>query len=347
MSYITTEGFDSYVASAAADDLNLAWVTSQNADSQFEYETGRHGVGQCLKMLSGAISLSTPVALSNTVKFGFTFKIGDLPASAKSICEMVENSSYQCGVQLQSNGALTAVRFDISHQPTVLQSSSKILRLNTWYNVKISMTMQDSIPADSFIVLINDEEWLNVPATSDTNNGGSAANSLKLGDITAGYTRYYDDFIMFDPADPWPFDHRIDTIRPNEVGVTNQWLGSDADSVDNHLLVDDIVPDNDTTYVKSSTVSELDLYNLTSLPITPLEIYCVNPCSVMKKEDSGSRTTRAVIRTGGTNFEGDIHYPSAISWSREPSPTTLNPDTGIAWIEADIDALQSGIKIES
>jgi len=346
MAFIATEGFDSYVASAGADDVGLVWSTV-GTGADFTFETGRHGIGQCIRMLAGATTLSLPMANVADVKVAFSYKIEGLPGFAKSMFEVIENSTYHCGFDLQSNGAVTAVRYDLSHVPTILASSPKLLRTDTWYTFKLLITIGNSISADSFILLVNDEEWLNVPATSDTqNNGFGLANSFVFG--LGGTIRSIDDFYMMDAADPWPDEHRVDTIRPNAIGTTNDWLGSDADSVDNHLHVDEVTPDGDTTYVESSTVGQIDLYNLESLPIIPIEIYCANTCSICKKTDAGSRTVKHIARTGGANFEGALtHYPSAVSYSRQANPYTLNPDTGVKWVQADIDALQSGLKIES
>lgn len=47
---------------------------------------------------------------------------------------------------------------------------------------------------------------------------------------------------------------------------TPQWTGSDADSIDNYLLMDEVTPDDVTTYVQSNTLNQVDNYTLVATP---------------------------------------------------------------------------------
>ena len=345
MAFIKTESFDSYADSTDADDLQLNWTVEVPTASGYTFLTGRNGVGKCVRMGSGTRGFSTGIANVSAVQVAFSFYAEDIPGSTKPICQLLENGTTHCSINIESSGSLTAVRPGFT-----LHSSSKLLRTTRWYTFKLLMTISDSISANEFILLVNDEEWLNVPATADTKSGLTGlANSFMIGDTSAqGFSRRYDDFIMQTPGDAWLDEHRVDTIRPNGNGTTNQLLGSDADSVDNYLHVDEVAPDRATSYVESSTATEIDLYNLESLPFTPASIYCVNPCAIVQKDAAGARTVKQLIRTGAANFEGATeHFPANGSWGRVEDPFSQNPDTVAAWVVADVDALQSGIKIES
>jgi len=74
-----------------------------------------------------------------------------------------------------------------------------------------------------------------------TNGAGAAPYNGNLGDIV------------------------VDTLFPNGNGNYSDFLGSDADKVDNYLLVDENPHDGDTTYVESGTDTDRDSYGFDDL----------------------------------------------------------------------------------
>jgi hypothetical protein len=245
--------------------------------------------------------------------------------------------------------------------PGILASSVQTLNLENWYYIEVQAHVSDSLGVDEYLVKVNGETWISVPAGKDTyNNGGrQSISSVRLGGVPGGGAYRaprpcWDDLYILDPTvgvapyDDFLGDCRVDTIRPNGNGFSSDFLGSDADSVDNYLLVDEKAPDYDTTTIESTTPGDLDLYELESLPVTPSIIFGVQPVSVAKKDDAGDRVAKHVIRTGSTNYtHADGIYASDINYLGFTSKWELNPNTGVAFTESDIDNLQSGITIDS
>lgn len=140
-------------------------------------------------------------------------------------------------------------------------------------------------------------------------------------------------------------------LRPNAPGDLCQLGWQTGDACPNHYLnVDEVTPDGNTTVVKpsggqqSQTIS--DLYNLENLPggamaITNVRVYQLT----RKNHTSVSARSRNLIKTGGVIYEGSNITPSSTSaFNAYTTDWAINPQTGVAWTEADINALQVGIK---
>lgn len=134
-------------------------------------------------------------------------------------------------------------------------------------------------------------------------------------------------------------------LRPNAVGdltqITYQYPASGA----HWDKVDEATPDDDTTYVYiDETASVLtDIYNLP--PHSGLgTINSVRIHVRAKRESSAGGNLRIMHKTHGVLYQSsaaglDTYYVSFYT------TLTTNPNTGLAWTWAEIDALQIGAKI--
>lgn len=104
---------------------------------------------------------------------------------------------------------------------------------------------------------------------------------------------YYDDVYVDDTlGETSPsagLERRFLLVVPNDDGDLIEWVGSDSDSDDNYQLVDDVPPDDDTTYVTVDEPNKTDRYEMPS-PTLPsgFDIAAVTPMAVAKKVDSSS-----------------------------------------------------------
>jgi hypothetical protein len=186
----------------------------------------------------------------------------------------------------------------------------------------------------------------------DTQTSGNAyANILWLGEITnnASHDLYYDDLYVLETAgggeDDFLGDVRVECLFPNGNGATNDWDGSDGNSVDNYLLVDETAPNGDTDYVESTSVADRDLYEYGNLATASGTVYGVQILPSAKKTDTGARSIASVARlTGGTDEVGadlplGTAYAYRIEGVREEKPG------GGAWTIADVNAAQFGTEV--
>ena len=133
----------------------------------------------------------------------------------------------------------------------------------------------------------------------------------------------------------------IETLRPNGVGVSTGFTGQYPAAGAHWDKVDDVTPD-EGTYV-CTTTEKTDLYALQnhsgSGTINSVTVY------VRAKENNVSADGRLwlALRTHGTNYFGSQNNLTT-SWVNYSWVLTTNPNTGLPWTWAEIDALQAGMK---
>ena len=133
------------------------------------------------------------------------------------------------------------------------------------------------------------------------------------------------------------------TIRPTGVGnASNLQAVGDAPG---HNCVDDVTPDDNTTFVRPTAGTQQDTYQMADHTtedgvISNVRIYI----RAVKVTDS-SETARIVLRTNSTNY-----YTSAtivfITFQDSYIDYTENPNTSLDWSWTDIDNLEAGTELK-
>jgi hypothetical protein len=193
--------------------------------------------------------------------------------------------------------------------------------------------------------LVIDESGLNTgsrPASVSFMIGGSQVTHILNG--------YYDDIIVTDGAGSYnntrPIgDSQIVALFPSEDGNVSGLTGSDADQIDNFLLVDENPEPNTTDYCESSTEGDKDLYLLDDLPNTDGSILGIQVEHYATKDDSGSKFGRSVIRTNSIDYPQTTVGLSTSTYEINEIIVEENPDTTSAWTPAEINALEAGFEV--
>ena len=123
--------------------------------------------------------------------------------------------------------------------------------------------------------------------------------------------------------------------RASGNGATSDFTGSDADKVDNYLLVDDTAADGDSTYVESAVDDEIDLYDCSLALTTEETILALEVFTDCRKTDSGNRKMRTILRAGAVNNFGTEHAVPVV-YKRYGEIYLTNPDTAVAFTESDV-----------
>jgi len=155
-------------------------------------------------------------------------------------------------------------------------------------------------------------------------------------------------FVEVDATPPNTFlGHiRFGALTPNGNGASSQLVGSDGNSTDNYLLIDDgYDSDYDSTYVQSPTVGDKDTYALPSLPSTPLAIVAVQSVIKARKTDAGSRGITPLLRSGGTDYQMATEHFLGTSHDTFTQFALVDPATAAAWDAAGIAAMEVGMEV--
>jgi hypothetical protein len=179
-------------------------------------------------------------------------------------------------------------------------------------------------------------------ANGDTAPTGGLAPigvTLYLGNDNGGAQADFGDLVWRDDATVIP-DTVVSSLFPDGTSA-GAWLGSDGNSVDNHLLVNDNPTYSAATYVGSATVSATDTYTVGNLPNSAASVDAVQIGARSFKSDAGAKTLAPMINgTAGTAADpggGATIYQLA----------TTNPSGGAAWDTTSVNAMTAGIRVVS
>lgn len=280
-----------------------------------------------------------------TIISGFALRTGinfDTQVSRPFFCLLNSETIYTGIVFASGGGGLVAVRGSTN----IGSTTSVSFTANTWYYVEVKMVLDDS--TGSVEVKVNGTTHLNLTGV-DTNpaagtvydqvrwqSGTTSNQSIDIDDmyLLNGAGGQYDDFLG---------DVTVETIRPDGNGNSSQWVGSDADSTDNYLLVDEATYDS-ADYVQSATTNNKDLYTYGALAAGTGSVKGVVAHGVMQKTASGTQNARQITRIGGTNYNGssvgltttdDLHVQV---WEESPATTS-------DWTISEVNGAEFGVEV--
>lgn len=136
---------------------------------------------------------------------------------------------------------------------------------------------------------------------------------------------------------------RCDAYFPTADGTYKEFTPNSG--TDNFSRVNQTAPDDDTTFVSSSTVGARDTYVMGQITHNPSIIYASKLTSYAKKTDAGDRSLTLLTRAGGTDFDGVTTSLSNGSYTAISETRTVNPATGLAWTKAELNATEFGQKV--
>jgi hypothetical protein len=232
---------------------------------------------------------------------------------------------------------------------TLLASGTQPLLVGQWNYVEVSVTVADA--GGQVHVRINGLTTDEVSYTGDTKNAGTSTNIdrilLRAGSNGANSTWFSDVYILNStgaaPNNNFLGDVVVRTLSPSGNGTYSQLVGSDADSVNNYLLVDEH-PFSATDYVGSATPGDKDTYAMADLPAGVAAVYGVHVNGLMAKSDASLGSARLIIRSGGTDYNGTTRALTT-SYTGYYELYETNPATGVAWTPTNVNNLESGMEV--
>jgi len=162
---------------------------------------------------------------------------------------------------------------------------------------------------------------------------------------------YFDDAYICDgttgddpshPNNDFLGDVRIVAIFPDAIGTYSQWTPT---SGDNYTCVDETTPNDDSDYVATSGIGNIDTYNFESLPVSSGTVLAIQCNSYARKDDAGSRSIgnaiyyNSILYSGSEQSVGDTYryYPEIFE---------VNPNTNVRWTISELNSVEIGPKLE-
>jgi hypothetical protein len=228
--------------------------------------------------------------------------------------------------------------------------SGSAIATGTWGYWEFKCTLSDTV--GEVHVRYNSAAVLDITG-ADTKNAGTKtvidtvayANGLS----TVGIAFTDDYYLVTGTGAPNDFlgDCKVQTVYPNGNGDYSQLVGSDADSVNNYLLVNETGAPVTTSYVESDTVARRDFYTMGDISIpsnatvlgVQVTAWCNNP-------DAGSgRAVKIGVRQGTSEALTASLPLTAATFLAERGMFTVDPATGAAWSQSGVNSAQAGVEV--
>lgn len=227
---------------------------------------------------------------------------------------------------------------------TLLATGATVIT-NGWHILEFRATIADA--GGVFQARLDGSVSNEINFSGDTKNAGTATTIDAFTLIEGGTAWDFTDLAICDTTgsvnNTWFGETTVRTLSPNGNGNSSQLVGSDADSTDNYLLVDEL-PVNTSDYVGSATVSQGDTYTLTDLVGTPT-VYGIQVNCHAGKSDAGAISAKVRIRTGSTDYTSSTLTPAATGYGTISNIWEINPNTSTAWTSTTINSLEAGIEV--
>jgi len=351
------ESFDTYTSAAGnvAQDYMAKWRSSGSGSQMtITSAAGRRGTKAMVFAaddLAQWLGYLLPDALHTSLIMGFAIKHAAFQTTSDWFLEIAEPGIQHVTFNTNNGGFIQAYRGN-PNTGTLLGTSSIAMSANTFHYVEILTRISNT--AGDIIVRIDGVEALTFgsPAALDTQNGGTGyIHRVRItGNTSATIT--FDDIYILDETgttNNWFLgDVRVDAYLPSANGNSSDFTGSDGNSTDNYLLVDDATSDDDSTYVESSTVGQKDTYQFPAMSHTPdtNAFFGVQVHVMARKPYGGLRSLCAVARSGSTELDG-TSTPLVDDTRRgvvqvyETDPNTA----GSQWTKTTFEAAEFGMKV--
>jgi hypothetical protein len=188
--------------------------------------------------------------------------------------------------------------------------------------------------------------------SGDTQPGADTnVDNIRTGIGSDGPNLFIDDLALNDAAgsvdNSWPGDGAIIRMNPDGAGTYTQ-LSTLVGAASHWEAVDESPPDNLTSYVADDNTGVGNIDSFTMESPSSLSDRGVSRIlvSYQAAEDSaGSGAVAGFIRTGGSDFEGSSQTIGTTTFTLFQEEWQTNPDTGLAWVESDLIALEAGVVI--
>jgi hypothetical protein len=346
---------DGFTHMTAADAVTYGKWTSNSSTDYGSSDTHRRftGVGQYFFRNLNTDQITKDFN-SNEAEgvIGHAFKIMD-SAVPQTLIALYDGGTVQCGLALNSSRQLFVFRQ--TPATAVLGTGTTVLNTNQWYYVEWKWKITDTIASGEMEVHLDDVIEINITSGDSKNSANAYATGMRLGGADGvGNTglagTYGTDLYWFDltgsenNARTGPV--RVQTLMPTGDGNSSQFTGSDGNSVNNSLLVDETTPNGDTDYVESSTLNHKDTYATADTVAATNTIHVVAVNHVAKKTDTDPREIVAVTRISGTDYEASANKVLSTGYLNHQSFFPLDPAAASVWTKSVVDAAEFGLKVD-
>jgi hypothetical protein len=279
---------------------------------------------------------------------GFALKT-DANISGTSIISFYgdSNSTQHITLTTEATNNYLQVRLGSASGTVLATSATPFPTLNQWRSINMYVKIHDTTGR----VVVKVDGVTQIDFTGDTKNGGTntTIDGIRLA-MSSGANRAISDLVVCDGLgtinNTYPGDISVIRRLPNANGTYSDFTGSDGNSTDNYLLVDDS-PTDTADYVYAASSGLKDSYGVEDLPLSATSVLGVRAVAKCAKSGAGSAGMSVFVREGSTDtFGPDVPLSTSFSWQGDTIRETA-PSTGVAWTISGVNAMEIGVRSEA
>lgn len=340
------EGFDYYPSDVNLNGygIHATWIRSINAS--FAMVAGRFEGKAAQRNLSNVATgyCTRQFTPTNEVVIGFAVNLREpignciLPGGDQILTLRDGIGAHQAMLRVTNTGI---VRITPAGSNTAYIQSTRPLLQNTWHYIEFAFKADDT--AGEVKLSIDGEPQ--TPFVGDTRLPGTDGNLSQIGFGTeqvnnAVGVHWIDDLYVVVDSLTLLGESRIQLLEPN-INSAVQFTPSAGVNYEN---VDDASVDGDGSYNFSNSVGDKDLFGFTDITVTPSVIHAVGLVMAARKEDSGTRTIKQLVKSGVVTGAGD-DYNLTVEYTWNRAIFNKNPATDAAWTKPEVNAMTAGYQL--
>lgn len=333
MTLLLLEGFGAYSTGAhpafsGGDEMLGNWTTKSGAVTLTSLESGSAGNKKYLTSTTTPTMTSQSFTSSSSLVVGFRFYY---TGSSGRIIEFFDAGSRLCGIAISQTGVLH-INKNTSGYSDFNFTATQALKVNTWTYVECEITFHDSTGSiDWHLNGIAAGSYSNI----DTIAGGTECDKISVGynmtgeDWHSGFRIadiYVDTATAHGPMDIW-------TQACDAAGSAANFTPSAGSNYQN---VDEIGPDDDTTYNSSTATTTKD--QIATSDTTPAAPLAVQPVVRGRYIPTGSANLKVGLKSGATEDQDSAVAIDSAYANYHGKIYETDPNTSSAWTVSNADS---------
>lgn len=347
MAYQFADSFDHYNTPSQVYETVSGTVTISSSFARFPAIAGFPNQG--INVVGGGVRKTLKSNQSTLIAF-LSFGIAGVPFQNEILLSFWDTATLQCFLGITPTGALQFFTQVATFQPVAIGPSSPLGMIGPTTGTKPNHAVEVVVSFASgsgsvecyldgalVIALTGGLTTIKSGIAQANQVGIGAPNSLGFNNglnIYSDYLRVWDNTGSFQNA-AIGFDCRKLTKLPVSAGDLAQWTPNGA--AVNYLCVNENPPDDDTTYVSSSSTN-LDSYTMGTAGLLGIPSMVVAKSRV-RKDDANTRSLQIGVRSAGSNGLGATNTLGT-TYVVIDNCISVDPATGVVPTAAAADAYQ-------
>lgn len=340
MALLWVDGFESYGTSNGSVPSPTGIVSRKYLtyyESQMDIEEGRLGSGHCLQLATGNCWIETPVLTTNdTLIMGLAFKTAGTGLNFDFEIDFYDGTSKGASVHIE-DGII-----EVYGSAALLGTGYFDQQRNSWYWLEVKIKCNST--TGTYEVKIGETTIVSGSGVNTKAGSNDYHNKIRIDDDAAIVS--IDDLYICDSSGSSNNDFlgnvKVQTLLPDGAGNSTQFTPSAGA---NYACVDEVIIDDDTTYVEDSVSTNKDLYTYDNVASGTSGIKGIQIDTHCKETDATSYSIVTPIRSGSTDYDDSPQAIGTTSYVNKRRIAEQDPNTSAAWVEAGINAAEFGIKV--